>query len=119
MPIRATMERSVIVDPYTGNYWANRIDRAEVYVKEGLPVEKSLDWVDLTFVDEIQVPGDALYDWDATEQRFITIAEAFPEGVTANRRAVVYFPEDFYSTVKWHDGSPVSFGDIMFWLAIG
>lgn len=119
MPINATMERSVIVDPYTGNYWANRIDRAEVFVKEGFPVEKTLDWVDLSFVDEIEVPEDVLYDWDAEEQRFITIGEAFPEGTTANRRSVVYFPEDFYDTVKWHDGSPVSFGDVMFWLIIG
>lgn len=119
MPIRATMERSIITDPYTGNYWANRIEKAEVYVKEGLPVEKTLDWVDLNFVEEIVVPGDALYDWDAKEQRFITIAEAFPEGVTANRRSVTYFPADFYDTVKWHDGSPVSFGDIMFWIVLG
>lgn len=118
MAIRATMERSIIVDPYTGNYWANRIEKADVYVKEGLPVEKNLDWVNLHFVDEIVVPEDAFVDWDAAEQRFITVGEKFPEGITANRRAVVYFPEDFYETVKWHDGSPVSLGDIMFWRAI-
>lgn len=118
MPIRATMERSIIVDPYTGNYWANRIERAEVFVKEGLPVGKTLDWVDLEFVDEIVVPEDAIYDWDAAEQRWITIGEAFPEGVTANVRSIVYYPEDFYETVRWHDGSPVSFGDVMFWRII-
>lgn len=119
MAIRATMERSIIVDPYTGNYWPNRIDRAEIYVEEGLPVAHTLDWVDLHFVDENVVPDDAWVDWDAKEQRFITAAEKFPEGVTARRRSVVYFPDDFYETVKWHDGSSVSLGDIMFWFILG
>lgn len=119
MAYRATMDRSIIVDPYTGNYWAHRIEKAEVYVEEGLPVSKTLDWVDLHFVDEIVVPEDAWVDWDAAEQRLITAGEKWPEGVTARRRSVVYFPEDFFETVKWHDGSPISLGDIMFAFIIG
>lgn len=119
MAIRATMERSIIVDPYTGNQWANRIERAEVTVLEGYPVSKSLDWVDLKFTDSIVVPEDAWVDWDATEQRFITAGEKFPEGLEAVHRSVVYFPEDFFETVKWHDGSPISLGDILFAFIIG
>lgn len=119
MPIRATMERSIIVDPYTGNYWANRLEKADIYVKEGLPVSASLDWVNLNFVEENVVPEDAWVDWDAKEQRFITAAEKFPEGVTALVRNVNYFPADFFETVKWHDGSPISVADIVFDLIIG
>lgn len=119
MAIRATMERSIIVDPYTGNQWANRVERAEVTVLEGYPVAATLDWVDLSFTDEIVVPEDAWVDWDAAEQRFITVGEKFPEGLEAVRRSVVYFPEDFFETVKWHDGSPISLGDIVFAYIIG
>lgn len=119
MAIRATMERSIIVDPYTGNQWANRIEKAEVTVLEGYPVAATLDWVDLKFADEIVVPEDAWVDWDAAEQRFITVGEKFPEGLEAVRRAVVYFPEDFFETVKWHDGSPITIGDVMFAFIIG
>lgn len=117
-PIRATMDRGITVDPFTGNYWPNRIERAEVYVREGLPVEESLGWVDLEFVEEIVVPEDAWASWDPVEQRFITVAERFPEGVTVERMSRVYFPADFFEKAKWHDGSPVSIGDILFWFII-
>ena len=46
-------------------------------------------------------------------QRFITAAEKFPEGLTALRKSVVYYPADLYSSVKWHDGSNFSIGDIV------
>ncbi|NLJ75059.1 MAG: ABC transporter substrate-binding protein [Firmicutes bacterium] len=116
--IRATMDRGIVADPYTGNYWGHRIDRTEVYVKEGLPVEKTLDWVSLEFVPEIQVPEDAWTDWDPVEQRFITVGEKYPEGLTCLRKSVVYYPENFYEIAKWHDGSPVSLGDFVFWFIL-
>ncbi len=34
-------------DPYTGLYWPQRIESAEVTEVEGLPVAKTLNWVDL------------------------------------------------------------------------
>jgi len=111
--IRGIMDRSTITDPYTGNYWANRVEYAEVEVLEGLPVAKSLDWVKLSFVPEIKVPEDAWVDWDAAQQRIITVGEKYPEGVTAKVHYVMHFPEDFWETVKWHDGSPVTIGDII------
>jgi peptide/nickel transport system substrate-binding protein len=134
MPIRGTGEQATIPDPFTGLALPNRIEKAEVVVQTGLPVFKSLDWVTLEFADEIVVPDDAWADWDAAEQRFITVAEkaaldaaaaqaaaeeageeyVAEEGpVTTLRKSTVYYPADLYDTVKWHDGSNFSIGDII------
>jgi len=111
--IRATSSGDTMNDPYTGLVWPLRIERAEVFLVEGTPAGKTLDWVDLQFVSEIVVPEDAIADWDATTQTFITVGEKFPDGVTAKRKAVTYYPADLFQTVKWHDGSPLSLGDMM------
>ncbi|HEY64529.1 MAG TPA: ABC transporter substrate-binding protein [Caldilineae bacterium] len=113
MPQRATGEFATVADPFTGLDWPNRIEKAELYVKKGLPVAKTLDWVDLKFVDEIVVPDDAWVDWDAENQRFITAAEKYTETVTANTKSVVYYPADMFQIVAWHDGSPITVGDFV------
>jgi peptide/nickel transport system substrate-binding protein len=113
MLIRGTSDLGVIPDPFTGLQWPQRIERAEVTIKEGLPVGVTHDWVDLSFAETIEVPEDAWIDWDATEQRFITVGEKHPEGITANRKSVVYYPADLYDTVKWHDGSNFSAADVV------
>ena len=113
MLYRATSESGTVFDPYTGLTHPHRIERAEVYVKEGLPVSKTLDWVSLEFVPEIRVPADAWIDWDARAQRFITVGEKHPEGLTANLKSVVYYPADLFEKVKWHDGSPISVADLI------
>ena len=111
---RATWGRAYMVDPHTGLYRPLRLERAEITVKEGLPIGKTLDWVTLDFVPEIVVPEDAIVDWDAANQAFITAAEKFPEGTTANVKSVVYYPEDLWDTVKFHDGSPIDLGDMIY-----
>jgi peptide/nickel transport system substrate-binding protein len=111
---RATSDHGVVNDPYTGLAWPQRIERAEVFAVEGLPMTKSLDWVDLKFQPEIPIPSDTWVDWDAAEQRFITAGEAYPDGATANVKTVVYYPDDLYETVKWHDGSPLSPADFVY-----
>jgi peptide/nickel transport system substrate-binding protein len=110
---RALGEYAVVSDPYTGLLLPNRIEKAEVVVKEGLPVAKTLDWVSLQFAPEIQVPADAWVDWDAANQRFITAGEKFTETVTANVKVTVYYPADLFQKIKWHDGSPLSLGDFL------
>jgi peptide/nickel transport system substrate-binding protein len=110
---RGLGEYAVVADPYTGLLLPNRIEKAEVVVKEGLPVAKTLDWVSLQFAPEIKVPADAWADWDAANQRFITVGEKFPEGTTANVKITVYYPADLFQKVKWHDGSPLSLGDFL------
>ena len=110
---RATTSWGVVFDPHTGLAWPQRIERAEVTVQEGLPVGVTLDWLTLDFAPEIAVPADALVDWDAENQAFVTAAEKFPEGTTAQVKSVVYYPADLYDTVKWHDGSAFSAADVM------
>lgn len=113
MPIRGTADYGYQWDPFTGLQYPQRFERADVYIKEGLPVSKTLDWVNLQFVEENVVPMDAWSDWDAKEHRFLTVGETHPEGRTSNRKTVVYYPADLYDTVVWHDGSPFSVGDVI------
>jgi peptide/nickel transport system substrate-binding protein len=112
MIIRGTADNGTMPDPFTGLPWPQRIESAEVFIQEGLPVAATHDWVDLQFVEENEVPGDAWVDWDAAEQRFITVDEKFPDGLTANRKSVVYYPGDLYD-IQWHDGSTFSIADIV------
>lgn len=110
---RALGEYAVVSDPYTGLLLPNRIEKAEVVVQEGLPVAKTLDWVELKFAPQIQVPADAWVDWDAANQRFITAGEKYTETQTAKVKITVYYPPDLFQKVKWHDGSPLTLGDIV------
>lgn len=115
--IRATQDAAVYPDPATGLNWPQRLEKAEVFIKEGLPVGSTLDWAKLEFVPEITVPDDAWVDWDATNQVFLTASEVYTQPVTANVKVVSYYPADIFDTVKWHDGSNFSIGDmIMFWI---
>jgi len=109
----ATNGRAFMPDPYTGLAWPLRAEKADVVIQTGLPVATNLDWVNLSFEDTITVPADAWVDWDAATQKFITAGEKFPDGVTAKTKSVVYYPADLYTTVKWHDGSPISAADFV------
>jgi len=102
-----------MADPYTGLAYPQRIASAELTIKSGLPITQNLDWLTVNEVDQVDVPEDAWVDWDAAEQRFITAAEKFPDGATANIKSVVTYPADLFETVKWHDGSPISVGDFV------
>ncbi len=82
-------------------------------VKEGLPVLKTLDWLTLTFEPKIEVPADAWVDWDAANQKFITAAEKYTQTLETNTKVTVTYPKDLFTTVKWHDGSPISVADFV------
>jgi len=103
----------LMADPYTGLAYPQRIESAELTYKEGLPINQNLDWLTVKTAPQVDVPEDAWVDWDAKEQRFITAAEKFPDGLTANVKSVVVYPADLFETVKWHDGSPISVGDFV------
>lgn len=113
IPLRGIGENAYKPDPYTGLYWPNYFEKAEVFVQEGLPVGKTLDWVSLKFQPKIEVPADAWVDWDPKAQKFITASEKFTQTVTARTRNVVYYPADLYKKIKWHNGSPISVGDFV------
>jgi peptide/nickel transport system substrate-binding protein len=116
MPARGTYETATYNDPFTGLNLPNRVERAEVTMKEGLPVGVTLDWVSLDFAPEIEVPADAWADWDAENQTWITAGEKFTETQYVNRKVVTYYPEDMFDTVTWHDGSPLSIGDFVLYM---
>jgi peptide/nickel transport system substrate-binding protein len=103
----------VVGDPFTGLAWPQRIATAEVTVETGLPVVTNSNWVTLKTADTISVPPDAWIDWDAKAQKFITAAEKFPDGTTAKVKSVVTYPPDLFTTIKWHDGSPLSVADFI------
>jgi peptide/nickel transport system substrate-binding protein len=112
-PRRATEDYGVISDPYTGLVWPQRIEKAEVTVLEGLPVAKSMDWLTLNTAASIEVPTDAIADWDAVNQKWLTVGEVYTQPLTVKSKEVTYYPADLWTTVKWHDGSPFTMGDIM------
>ncbi|MEZ4709063.1 MAG: ABC transporter substrate-binding protein [Caldilineaceae bacterium] len=115
---RGMSDLGVMSDPYTGLSWPQRIERAEITIQTGLPVAKSLDWVDLQFADTIEVPADAWIDWDPEAQKFITVGEKHPEGLTALSKSVVYYPSDLFD-IKWHDGSNLTLADFMLGTIMG
>ncbi|GAB4505622.1 MAG: ABC transporter substrate-binding protein [Anaerolineales bacterium] len=109
----AVSSRAFMPDPYTGLAWPLRAEKADLVVQTGTPVQTNLDWVNLSFEDTITVPPDAWVDWDPVAQKFITVGEKFPDGLTAKSKAVVYYPADMFQTVKWHDGSNLSAADFV------
>ena len=109
----------LMADPFTGLPYPQRIESAELTFKEGLPIVHTLDWLKVDSAPEIQVPGDAWVDWDGKNQKWITAAEKYPDGLTANVKSVVVYPKDLFTTVKWHDGSPISVGDFVMSMIMG
>jgi len=106
----------LMADPFTGLAYPQRIASAELTYKEGLPIHQSTEWLTVNTAPQVDVPEDAWVDWDATQQKWITAAEKFPEGTTANVKSVVVYPSDLFDTVKWHDGSPISVGDFVMYM---
>jgi peptide/nickel transport system substrate-binding protein len=129
LPMRATFDRGFISNPFTGSRIPHRAKFAEITVVEGLPVAKSpdTDWLTLEFVEGIElphapsedglggilVPGDAWLYWDGDLGRMVTVAEKYPEGITAKRHTIVHYRDDLFETVTWHDGSPYTIGDVL------
>ena len=112
MIIRALADIELVPDPFTGLYWPQRIDRAEVTVQDGVPVIRTHDWLTLDTLPEIEVPEDTWIDWDAGAGRFVTVGERHPDGITSRTRTRVYYEEDFLNR-DWHDGSPMSLADMV------
>jgi len=114
MIYRATALPAVYPDPLTGLGLPNLVKKAHVYVKSGLPVIKTLDWVDLTFTDNITVPDDAWISWNASLKKIMTVGEVLPpENRTAVSKVVVEYRDDLWD-VKFHDGSPLTLADFIF-----
>ena len=118
MVIRATTDSATLPDPFTGLAWPQRVKRAELFLEEGTPVTRTHDWVELSFVSSIQVPAEAWIDWDAAAQRFITVGQQHPEGLTARTKTVIQYDDNLFS-IEWHDGSQMTLGDMVVGFIIG
>jgi peptide/nickel transport system substrate-binding protein len=109
----ATNDWDAIPNPHTGLTLPQRLESASVEIQEGLPVGRTYDWVDLSFVPQIDVPADVWIDWDPVAQTFITVGEMYPDGLTAKRHVIINYPADMFDTVFWHDGSALSVADFV------
>jgi peptide/nickel transport system substrate-binding protein len=126
MFMRPTFDGGLLIHPHTGVPMPSMIKHAKVEVLEGrpvgiFPVTVEDGWCELEFVDAITVPGDAWCDWDAVNQVFLTADEVYPGGVTdaVSKVTIEYEAGVTDGTLKWHDGSPFSFADMVFGLIIG
>lgn len=113
-PMSGTADFALLQDPHTGLPMAQRVESAAVTVKTGTPTTSTEPWVTLSFEDVINVPADAWAEWDATAKQFIPASIKYPGGTTAQVKSVVTYPVDMFSTVTWHDGSPLSIGDFVY-----
>ena len=110
--ILPTVDEEIIYNPYTGLPMPNVFESATMELlkdKEGKVVNSS-PWLELTFVDEIEVPADAWFDWD-TDNKQVVFA---PPGTTARAKVVLNYG-DVIGNVKYHDGSVMTLAD---WLAV-
>lgn len=112
MVIRGLRDSPVIPDPFTGLYLPQQVESAEVVVRDDLVVNATLDWVKLEKVPEITVPPDAWIDWDSEAERWITVGEQYPEGLTSETLVRIHYPKDFLQR-RWHDGTQRSIADIV------
>jgi peptide/nickel transport system substrate-binding protein len=112
MIMRGLSDTELLPDPFTGLFWPQRIDAAQVTVQKDVPVIRTHDWLTVEKVAKITVPADAWIDWDAAGQRFITTGEKYPKGITARTRVRVRY-EPNYLERRWHDGSKISLADMV------
>jgi peptide/nickel transport system substrate-binding protein len=112
MILRAVSDSPVLPDPFTGLWLPQRIESAVVTIQEGVPVIKTLDWLTVETAEEITVPEDAWIAWNAGEQRFVTVGETYPDGITARAVARIRY-EDTYLKHRWHDGTQFSMADMI------
>jgi peptide/nickel transport system substrate-binding protein len=106
-------DQAFLPDPATGLRWPSRAERAEMVVQEGFPMSATLDWVDLSFEPQIIVPDDAWAGWDAENQVFLTAGQVYDEPQTAVFKSTIYYEDNMFDKVKWHDGTPLSPADFV------
>jgi peptide/nickel transport system substrate-binding protein len=112
MMMRGLNDTVLITDPFTGLYWPQRIDFAEVTVQEDVPVIQTHDWLSVERLPQIDVPADAWIDWDSEAGRWISVGERYPDGITARTRVRVQYEPEFLER-RWHDGTQVSLADLI------
>jgi peptide/nickel transport system substrate-binding protein len=111
VPIRATGDMGLEYDTRDGLAWPHVIEKAEVTVLEGLPVDINPgheSWLTLHRASSIPVPATAWADWDAVAKNWTPAGT----GKTAKTKTVVYYPKGTFGR-PLHDGSTLSAGDFL------
>ena len=96
----------ILFNPHTGMPMPNRLVDVTMEVEEGVPTSTTSSWLSLTFVDEVEVPTDAWFDWDVAMKEIITV----PAGTYAKAKVVLNYG-DVIGNVKYHDGSVMTSAD--------
>lgn len=109
---RALDDAELVPDPFTGLFWPQRIESAEVTVQDDVPVGRTHDWLSVESAPEIRVPEETWIDWDADARRFISVGEKHPDGITARTRTLVRYQHGYLQR-RWHDGSQISLADVV------
>jgi len=112
MMVRGLGDPELLPDPYTGLFWPQRIESAVVTVQQDVPVIRTHDWLTVEKAAEIRVPGDAWLEWDAGNQRVVTVREKYPQGITARTRTRIRYQAGYLER-RWHDGTQVSLADVV------
>jgi len=115
-PIHGTWDHGLVLDPQSALPLPQRVGSAEVFVVgDGSKYQVTEDWVTLTPVPSIIIPLDAWAGWDAVTKELLPISTVYPgDTMHALVKSVVTYPADMFSTVTWHDGSPLSLGDFVY-----
>lgn len=114
--MRALGDPEFLPDPFTGLYLPQRVESALVTLREGISALRTHDWLEIEHAPEIQVPEEAWIDWDASAERFITVGEKHPGGISARARVRIRYESGYFDRL-WHDGSRVSPADVVIgWL---
>ena len=96
----------ILFNPYTGMPMPNRLLDVTMEVEEGVPTSTTSPWLSLTFVDDVEVPTDAWFDWDVTMKEIVTA----PAGTYAKAKVVLNYG-DVIGNVEYHDGSVMTSAD--------
>jgi|GEM_PF-683758 len=100
------------IDHHNGLPAPDMVQSVSVYALKELPIASS--WVNLTFVDRIDVPPDAWYAYNVSGGRIVTAGEA---GISSAKVKVVVNYGDVIGKIRYHDGSNMSLADwILPWL---
>src|SRR3990170_1635687 len=105
--IRAVTGNDVVYDPFTGLVWPLRLESADVVIKQGLPVTKTLDWVNLSFEAEFVMamimtfdrskPESAIYDEQSVPTFDVFMSQFKGMKIVSTDPLVVDYYTDTYS----------------------
>ena len=99
-------DNAFINHPYTGLPLPNRVVNVTLFIEKDIPVISSSPWIEIVKVDEIRVPEDALYAWNAS----LKVWEYAPPNTYAKAKVVVNYGS-ILGQVKYQDNTSIAIAD--------